>query len=709
MEPTKEMDEMNTSSQPEKVEETVGTKAEEIVSQSDVKADDVAATAEPKAEEAVTEEAATEEAKPEKTPEEIAEAKAKRSKNIKLGIIGVGGAFILIAFIYFAAVMGGKNTTIEKEEKPVAEVVEEEEEDDIAVPTPTVEVEDEEDTPDDSVVGVVFGNARYDDCLYADGGVIIVKKNEKYGAINYEGKEIVPLKYDALEEMPTKEGMFVLSNIKSADETYTLFDNKGKALYEGTNRVLASNNTYVLYIEDASGGRETRVEYHKIGTKDKPYTTLYVNDQFTLNGFMDGKTIAMGFTAIPTEDQDSNPTNLFCGIMDESGKTEWFAKAPGVDEFDSEMKIWEEEKKLEEANKKNKKSTKKKNKKTDEQLLDEDGNPIEDADEADDEELEEIKKLLEEVDLDENLTDEEKELKKKEIQEKANEKKELEEDELTEDSEEDELTEDLEDDELTDDLEDDELADSDKPVFHMKEVLSAPVGGYFIYKDKYDVKDSYSWYTDKGVWYADLDLAFLEKDDKKGFRVGNFNDGAVEPKTYLFDGEYYYNFGSLMVLTVGDKNVLIDMSKGKGMKAENVSNKIVLAVYDEICMDENNYWMYRDGDKYGYMDQKGKAQKVVFEGATPFVNGYALVIKNKQAILINEKFEEIEILDDATEVSVSGDILNITGDEGIRRYMVKEIRDNGGEEKAAADATPDAKATPSADATPEAKTGKKKK
>ena len=34
----------------------------------------------------------------------------------------------------------------------------------------------------------------------------------------------------------------------------------------------------------------------------------------------DGITAVMGFTAVPTEDQDTNPTNLFCGTMDEKGK-----------------------------------------------------------------------------------------------------------------------------------------------------------------------------------------------------------------------------------------------------------------------------------------------------------------------------------------------------------------------------------------------------
>ncbi len=602
-----------------------------------------------------------------KTPEEL---KEERIKKIKIGIIAAGGIFILLAIVYIAAMMGGRNKVIEEEPETVIVAIPTEEPEVTAEPTVEAVVEEEEEMPEESLIGVVQGNARYDECVYADGGSIIVRKADKYGAIDYEGKEIVPVKYTEIGQIPTKEGMFVLATSKTESvteekdgttysyeevtTTYTLFDSTGKELYKGNNKIVVSGETYILGIEDKEDSRKNRVEYHKLGTKDKPYLTLYVNDQFSLNGFMDGKTTVMGFTAIPTEDQDTNPTNLNCGIMDSNGKIAWFAQAPGIDAFDKEVKQWKEDNKLLQQNIKSsaKKNKEEKAEEEKEILYDEEGNPIEDADELDDEDA----------------------------------------DELDEESEDD--IDDSEEDEDDYDYEEDELAGG--PVFHMDEILNAPVGGYFVYKDLYDVEDPYSWYTDKGAWFADLDTAYLSPDDKKGFKVGNFNNGAIDVKGYVVDGEIYYNFGAYMVLTIGDKDVLIDMSKGKGMTTDSITDKIVVAVYDEINISANDYWMYKDGGKAGYLDLKGEPIKVSYDDATSFVNGYALVIRDGKAIIINEKFDELEEIGNAKSVDVAGDVMIINGDTGIRRYMLKETRNapqGDNIPSAVAETTPEAKET----------------
>ena len=225
----------------------------------------------------------------------------------------------------------------------------------------------------------------------------------------------------------------------------------------------------MLAKEDHQDTRKNRIEYYKLASPSKAFMVLYVNDQFSMNGFKDGITSVMGFTAVPTEDQDTNPTNLFCGTMDEKGKVTWFAKVPGIDEFDEEVAKWKEENKV--VIKKTKKNTSTK-KKVKEKKYDEDGNEIEDDenledDENTDEEDQDIDETEEEKENDEELTDTEQK----------------------DESEEDE----------------NEIDVSAGPVYHMNEILNAPNGGYFVYKDLLDVEDSYSWYTDKGVWYADLD------------------------------------------------------------------------------------------------------------------------------------------------------------------------------------------------------------
>lgn len=107
MEPTKDNEELNVS-------ESTEMEATEVKTEQSAEAKEaVQVTEEAKAAETAGEPETTE---PEKTPEEIAAAKAEKSKKIKFGVIGAGGAFILLAIVYLAAVAGGKNATIEKEE-----------------------------------------------------------------------------------------------------------------------------------------------------------------------------------------------------------------------------------------------------------------------------------------------------------------------------------------------------------------------------------------------------------------------------------------------------------------------------------------------------------------------------------------------------------------------------------------------------------------
>ena len=591
------------------------------------------------------------------------------ARKIKIGIVAAGAVFILLAAIYAASLMGGKNAAIDKEEADVVSVVPTEPAEKVTYAPITKEVVEEETEPE-SLLDIAQGNARYERCVYADGGVVIVSDKELYGAIDYEGKEIVPVKYADLEQYPTKEGRFVLSNSKTESvtkeqegttysyeevtTTYTLFDNTGKKLYEGNDEVLVSENVYMLAKEDDSDSRNNRIEYFKLDNPGKAFLVLYVNDQFSLNGFKDGKTAVMGFTAVPTEDQDTNPTNLFCGIMDEKGKVTWFAKAPGMDEFNEEVALWKEENKVV-------KQTAKKPRK--EKLYDEEGNEIPEEELEDDEEAED-------EETEDDMTNEE----------------------ATGDEEtlsEDDIYEGLD---LT-------LG----PVYHMNEILNAPNGGYFVYKDLFDVEDSYSWYTDKGVWYADLDTSFMKADAKAGFVLGNFNNGAVEAKSYLYNGEDYYNYGRYMVLTVGDKDVLIDITKGQGMTDENLNNNIVVCVHDEINLSSESYWMYRDGNTYGYLDAKGKEVKETYEAATDFVDGYALVMKKGNAYIIDDSFKELEDLGKVKDVSKAGDLFILTVDTGDRKLILKSVREDPTgkkDEKAdvSAAASPDAKATPASDA-----------
>lgn len=641
------------------------------------------------------------EAKVEDEAEAEEDSKADKAKKVKIGIIVAGGVFILLAAVYAAAVLGGRTNQIPVAMEEITEEVIEVTEP-VKEQRPIVTVQpQEEETPDTSLISVLQGNRRYDECMYADGGVVIVRTGDKYGAIDYEGKEIAPVKYATVEQWPTAKGYFVLSNTISDNvteekdgatlsyskdvTTYTLYNNAGQKIYEGNNVIAASGDVYAIGIEDQDDIRKNRIEYYRFDGKNKAFKIIYVKDAFSMTGYRDGKTVVYGFSDVPTEDQDTNPTNLVGGIMDEQGNVKWFVQAPGITQFNDEVAQWKEENKIIKTTTTKKKKAKAQKK---EIKYDEDGYPIEedDTDEYDDEYDDEI-----EYDEDGYPIEDDDE-------------------EYEEDTEEEELTEEeLEEIELTEEeLEviEDEADLSSGPQFHMDTILNAPVGGYFVSNDVYDVTDPYTFYDEKGTWVADIDTSYMKADNKKGFVVGNFNNGEVEVSKYISDGEIFWNYGSNMVLEIGEKDVLIDAAKVAGMTADSLNDRMVVAVYDDINITDSQYWMFRDGDRCGYIDHKGKEMKLTYDDATDFVNGHALVVKNGTAILIDEEFAELEEIGPASGVIISGDVMMVLKDGTVKNYIMKEDRENplGKKDKDASD-----KEDPKAAVTPTPDASKKKK
>lgn len=83
------------------------------------------------------------------------------------------------------------------------------------------------------------------------GGVMPVKKDGLWGAVNYKNEEIVPCEYTYLEFLPNLAGYFVLANDtenegENAVYVYTLFAPDGTKIYEGTDYVQALGDFYVV-------------------------------------------------------------------------------------------------------------------------------------------------------------------------------------------------------------------------------------------------------------------------------------------------------------------------------------------------------------------------------------------------------------------------------------------------------------------------------
>ena len=138
---------------------------------------------------------------------------------------------------------------------------------------------------------------------------------------------------------------------------------------------------------------------------------------------------------------------------------------------------------------------------------------------------------------------------------------------------------------------------------------------------------------------------------------------------FWVDGFTFWNYGSKMVFIVNGKNVLIDFARNTGDVDSLRADEVVTAVYDYIAMADENYWLIRSGEQWGYIDHDGN-EMVLFQDAGGFVGGYALVIEDGEVWLIDETFEKLENLGYADSVATMGELYSITVGEEKHIYRL---------------------------------------
>lgn len=132
---------------------------------------------------------------------------------------------------------------------------------------------------------------------------------------------------------------------------------------------------------------------------------------------------------------------------------------------------------------------------------------------------------------------------------------------------------------------------------------------------------------------------------------------------FYVDGVSFYNYGSRMVFSVDNKNVLIDFARNTNGDEILNADEVVIAVYDYIAMANETYWLVKSGEESGYIDHDGNEMEM-FRDASGFVNGYALVIEDGEVWLIDETFNKLQSLGQADSVSALGELYGVTvGDE----------------------------------------------
>jgi hypothetical protein len=93
----------------------------------------------------------------------------------------------------------------------------------------------------------------------------------------------------------------------------------------------------------------------------------------------------------------------------------------------------------------------------------------------------------------------------------------------------------------------------------------------------------------------------------------------------------------------------------------------VLASFESIYMKDEKYWLVYSDKKWGYCNQDGELIDL-YDDASDFVDGIALIIKNGKAYFIDEDFNELQTVDGAVGVSACGELFKIRTMNSIKLY-----------------------------------------
>ena len=433
-------------------------------------------------------------------------------------------------------------------------------------PQETAEAPEEEAAGE--TVEEILALSEYESFGSARGGVMPVKKDGLWGAVNYRNEVIVPFEYSNFQA-PDDSGNFVMGDTTEEGRSYTLFDPQGNILYEGDQQVRASGGMYIVLREgDLLGEGQREIAYYR--TEGTLVQALSAHPWAFINGFYDG--VSMVYRA----EADDAPVGEGAGYSYYTGSYQ-------IGELDTTGNVdWHED-------------------------------PL-------------YVRYLERAE----------EQYQSAVEEAAS---------------------------GGDDFADVAGMDS----YYTRLPLSTVNHGYYVAGTfEYDA-GWISMCTDTYEILGECDFYHAEPDAEKGFVYSeDYFDEQNSFRSFYHDGAYFYNYGSNMVWTVGERDVLVDFALYPGMDTETADNRIVKAVYDQISMNDENYWLVKDGERWGYIDHDGQ-EAAMFEDAAAFYQGYALVREEGTAYLIDETFEKVQNLGEADSVSTIGELFVVT--RGDTKYF----------------------------------------
>ena len=440
-------------------------------------------------------------------------------------------------------------------------------------PQETAEAPDEEAAGE--TVEEILALSEYESFGSARGGVMPVKKDGLWGAVNYRNEVIVPFEYSNFQA-PDDSGNFVMGDTTEEGRFYTLFDPQGNILYEGDQQVRASGGMYIVLREgDPLGEGQREIAYHR--TDGTLVQALSAHPWAFINGFYDG--VSQVYRA------------EYDDVLVGQGEGVGYSYSTGsyqIGEVDAVGNIeWHED-------------------------------PL-------------YTRYLERAEEEYQSA----------VEEAAG-------------------------------GEDDFANVGGMDSYYTRLPLSTVNHGYYVAGTfEYDA-GWISMCTDTYEILGECDFYSAEPDAEKGFVYSeDYFEEQNSLRSFYHDGAYFYNYGSNMVWTVGERDVLVDFALHPGMTFETADNRIVKAVYDQISMNDENYWLVKDGERWGYIDHDGQ-EAAMFEDAAAFYQGYALVREEGTAYLIDETFEKVQNLGEADSVSTIGELFVVT--RGDTKYFYRLVQ-----------------------------------
>ncbi len=229
-------------------------------------------------------------------------------------------------------------------------------------------------------------------------------------------------------------------------------------------------------------------------------------------------------------------------------------------------------------------------------------------------------------------------------------------------------------------------------IMFMERPIGALKNGYYVLEPLSVNMDNYGIYSIRNAdWTKDYrwDMRSLYDAENMVFSTS----GAYwQLSEYSVNGTYFFNYGTLMCARIYTddykKYYLVDVSKlqNRGDEEYNaiypewteetwwdfsrtvITDEALIYKADYIGFSDKDYWLVNQGDEWGYIDHSGNVM-AMYDDASDFYNGKAIVVDEGIAYIIDETFTKIEELGPARSAANYGEVFSIVQEDSKSKMI----------------------------------------